>query len=49
MLLNSSKFYPKIMNSIKYDLASCYDTYDFSQFDNDERIPDYELNSLQKV
>lgn len=34
------------MTTIKYDFNSCYDAYDFLQFNDEEVNPEYEPNAL---
>lgn len=37
------------MTSIKFDFNSCYDAYDFSQFNDEEIYPDSEPNAIQET
>ncbi len=37
------------MTSIKYDFNSCYDAYNFLQFDNEQVTPEYESSELNET
>ena len=37
------------MTTIKYDFNSCYDAYDFLQFDDEQVYPDFEPNDLTET